>query len=315
MRRSPRKMNFYHNRHRSDGKLIEREDRVTTSDFENNYTNTEKNLSNNTIQIPKENYENDDEKYFEDSNKLINTMDILLKSLQKKINIPQKQIIYSSSNIYGDELFKKNTELRNENKILNERLKNLQSQITPTSTNNNINSMSNNININSNQLMIENDHLDYENYQIQNKINKLLLKIKNKKIQNNRKITYLIKTMVDSMEELKILFGYKNNIEDELTEITTESKSDMNEFYEGNSDNYESDKDDYESENEDSKIREQDLYYDNNRNQRIKSTREKNYKDYQILNKINERDDKQRNINMPTPNDNFLYQNLNQNNY
>jgi hypothetical protein len=89
----------------------------------------------------------------------------------------------------------------------------------------------------------------------------------------------------------------------------------MNEFYEGNSDNYESDKDDYESENEDSKIREQDLYYDNNRNQRIKSTREKNYKDYQILNKINERDDKQRNINMPTPNDNFLYQNLNQNNY
>ena len=87
----------------------------------------------------------------------------------------------------------------------------------------------------------------------------------------------------------------------------------MNEFYEGNSDNYESDKDDYESENEDYKIREQYLYYNNNRNQRLNSTREKNYKDYQILNKINERDDKQRNI--PTPNDNFLYQNLNQNNF
>ena len=314
MRRSPRKMNFYHNRHRSDGKLIEREDRVTTSDFENNYTNTEKNLSNNTIQIPKDNYENDDEKYFEDSNKLINTMDILLNSLQKNINIPQKKIINSSPNTYGDELFKENTELRNENKKLNERLKNLQSQITPTSTNNNINSMNNNININSNKLMIENSQLDYENYQIQNKIDKLLLKIKNKKIQNNRKISFLIKTMVDSMDELKSLFGYQNNFEDELTEITTESKSDMNEFYEGNSENYESDKDDYESENEDSKIREQDLYYNNNRNQRVNSAREKNYKDYQILNKINERDDK-RNFIIPTPNDNFLYQNLNQNNY
>ena len=132
-------------------------------------------------------------------------------------------------------------------------------------------------------------------------------------MQNNRKISYLIKTMVDSMDELKSLFGYQNNFEDESMDITTESKSDMNEFYEGNSDNYESDKDDYESENEDYKIREQYLYYNNNRNQRLNSTREKNYKDYQILNKINERDDKQRNI--PTPNDNFLYQNLNQNNF
>ena len=50
MKRSPRKMNYYHNRHSSDGKLKEKEERVTTSDFENDYTNTEKNLSNNTIQ-------------------------------------------------------------------------------------------------------------------------------------------------------------------------------------------------------------------------------------------------------------------------
>ena len=62
MRRSPRKMNFYHNRHRSDGKLIEKEERITTSDLENNYTNTEKNLSNNIIQIPKENKDKDKDK-------------------------------------------------------------------------------------------------------------------------------------------------------------------------------------------------------------------------------------------------------------
>ena len=41
-------MNYVYNRHSSDGKLKEKEERVTTSDFEND--NTEKNLSNNTIQ-------------------------------------------------------------------------------------------------------------------------------------------------------------------------------------------------------------------------------------------------------------------------
>ena len=67
MKRSPRKMNYYHNRHSSDGKLKEKEERVTTSDFENDYTKTEKNLSNSTIQ--KEN--NNEEKYFKDSKQLI----------------------------------------------------------------------------------------------------------------------------------------------------------------------------------------------------------------------------------------------------
>ena len=41
-------MNYVHNRHSSDSKLKEKEERVTTSDFENG--NSEKNLSNNTIQ-------------------------------------------------------------------------------------------------------------------------------------------------------------------------------------------------------------------------------------------------------------------------
>ena len=114
-------MNFYHNRHRSDGKLIEREERVTTSDFENYYTNTEKNLSNNTIQIQKDN-EIDDEKYFEDSNKLINSMEILLESLQLNLNNPQKNII-SSLNTSNNELYKEKRELLKEKEKLTEKYK------------------------------------------------------------------------------------------------------------------------------------------------------------------------------------------------
>ena len=310
MRKSPRKMNFYHNRHRSDGKLIEREERVTTSDFENYYTNTEKNLSNNTIQIQKDN-EIDDEKYFEDSNKLINSMELLLESLQLNLNNPQKNIS-SSLNTSNNELYKEKKELLKEKEILTEKFKFLQSQNTPISTNNNIN---NNNKKYYNKLKDQYNKLQFENEELKRKIYKSKIEInKNKEIQKFAQLNSISRKIIDSMEDLKMLILPKNNFEDEFSDITSESKSNINDFYEGNYYNDESDEKEFEEENEDSRIREQDLYFKNNKIQKINSTREKNYKDYQILSKMNDRDKKQRNNIIPSPGDNYLYQNFNKNN-
>ncbi len=298
MKRSPRKMNFYHNRHRSDGKLIEKEERITTSDLENNYTNTEKNLSNNIIQIPKENNE---EKYFEDSNKLIDSMEKLLNSFQIKLKIPQKNIITLSSNTFNNDIYKENIELRKEQKTLKERLKYLEN--TPISTNYNSNNKV--ININIEKLMDKNLQLDYENDHLMKKIEKLKIKNKKKKIKNSERMNLIIKNIFNNFDELKYLLKPKINFEEEFSQTTTESN--INEYYEDNYYNYE----DYES--DDSKIRE-NIFFNKNRNQKINSMREKNLKDYQILDKINDRDDKQRNTIIPSSGDNFLYQNLNQDN-
>ena len=298
MKRSPRKMNFYHNRHRSDGKLIEKEERITTSDLENNYTNTEKNLSNNIIQIPKENNE---EKYFEDSNKLIDSMEKLLNSFQTKLKIPQKNIITLSSNTFNNDIYKENIELRKEQKTLKERLKYLEN--TPISTNYNSNNKV--ININIEKLMDKNLQLDYENDHLMKKIEKLKIKNKKKKIKNSERMNLIIKNIFNNFDELKYLLKPKINFEEEFSQTTTESN--INEYYEDNYYNYE----DYES--DDSKIRE-NIFFNKNRNQKINSMREKNLKDYQILDKINDRDDKQRNTIIPSSGDNFLYQNLNQDN-
>ena len=298
MKRSPRKMNFYHNRHRSDGKLIEKEERITTSDLENNYTNTEKNLSNNIIQIPKENNE---EKYFEDSNKLIDSMEKLLNSFQTKLKIPQKNIITLSSNTFNNDIYKENIELRKEQKTLKERLKYLEN--TPISTNYNSNNKV--ININIEKLMDKNLQLDYENDHLMKKIEKLKIKNKKKKIKNSERMNLIIKNIFNNFDELKYLLKPKINFEEEFSQTTTESN--INEYYEDNYYNYE----DYES--DDSKIRE-NIFFNKNRNQKINSMREKNLKDYQILDKINDIDDKQRNTIIPSSGDNFLYQNLNQDN-
>ena len=298
MKRSPRKMNFYHNRHRSDGKLIEKEERITTSDLENNYTNTEKNLSNNIIQIPKENNE---EKYFEDSNKLIDSMEKLLNSFQIKLKIPQKNIITLSSNTFNNDIYKENIELRKEQKTLKERLKYLEN--TPISTNYNSNNKV--ININIEKLMDKNLQLDYENDHLMKKIEKLKIKNKKKKIKNSERMNLIIKNIFNNFDELKYLLKPKINFEEEFSQTTTESN--INEYYEDNYYNYE----DYES--DDSKIRE-NIFFNKNRNQKINSMREKNLKDYQILDKINDIDDKQRNTIIPSSGDNFLYQNLNQDN-
>ena len=302
MKRSPRKMNFYHNRHRSDGKLIEKEERITTSDLENNYTNTEKNLSNNIIQIPKENNE---EKYFEDSNKLIDSMEKLLNSFQIKLKIPQKNIITLSSNTFNNDIYKENIELRKEQKTLKERLKYLEN--TPISTNYNSNNKV--ININIEKLMDKNLQLDYENDHLMKKIEKLKIKNKKKKIQNIEKMNLIIKNMFNDFDELKYLLIPEINFEEEFSEITTESKSNINDFY---CENDESEEKEYESDNDDSKFR-GNILFNNNRNQKLNSTREKNYKDYHILQKINDRDDKQRNTIIPCQEDNFLCQNLNHN--
>ena len=298
MKRSPRKMNFYHNRHRSDGKLIEKEERITTSDLENNYTNTEKNLSNNIIQIPKENNE---EKYFEDSNKLIDSMEKLLNSFQIKLKIPQKNIITLSSNTFNNDIYKENIELRKEQKTLKERLKYLEN--TPISTNYNSNNKV--ININIEKLMDKNLQLDYENDHLMKKIEKLKINNKKKKIKNSERMNLIIKNIFNNFDELKYLLKPKINFEEEFSQTTTESN--INEYYEDNYYNYE----DYES--DDSKIRE-NIFFNKNRNQKINSMREKNLKDYQILDKINDIDDKQRNTIIPSSGDNFLYQNLNQDN-
>ena len=291
MKRSPRKMNFYHNRHRSDGKLIEKEERITTSDLENNYTNTEKNLSNNIIQIPKENNE---EKYFEDSNKLIDSMEKLLNSFQIKLKIPQKNIITLSSNTFNNDIYKENIELRKEQKTLKERLKYLEN--TPISTNYNSNNKV--ININIEKLMDKNLQLDYENDHLMKKIEKLKIKNKKKKIKNSERMNLIIKNIFNNFDELKYLLKPKINFEEEFSQTTTESN--INEYYEDNYYNYE----DYES--DDSKIRE-NIFFNKNRNQKINSMREKNLKDYQILDKINDIDDKQRNTIIPSSGDNFLY--------
>ena len=177
MKRSPRKMNFYHNRHRSDGKLIEKEERITTSDLENNYTNTEKNLSNNIIQIPKENNE---EKYFEDSNKLIDSMEKLLNSFQIKLKIPQKNIITLSSNTFNNDIYKENIELRKEQKTLKERLKyllkpkiNFEEEFSQTTTESNINEY------------YEDNYYNYEDYESDDsKIRENIFFNKNRKIKN-----------------------------------------------------------------------------------------------------------------------------------
>ena len=287
MKRSPRKMNFYHNRHRSDGKLIEKEERITTSDLENNYTNTEKNLSNNIIQIPKENNE---EKYFEDSNKLIDSMEKLLNSFQIKLKIPQKNIITLSSNTFNNDIYKENIELRKEQKTLKERLKYLEN--TPISTNYNSNNKV--ININIEKLMDKNLQLDYENDHLMKKIEKLKIKNKKKKIKNSERMNLIIKNIFNNFDELKYLLKPKINFEEEFSQTTTESN--INEYYEDNYYNYE----DYES--DDSKIRE-NIFFNKNRNQKINSMREKNLKDYQILDKINDRDDKQRNTIIPSSGD------------
>ena len=259
MRRSPRKMNFYHNRHRSDGKLIEKEERITTSDLENNYTNTEKNLSNNIIQIPKENNE---EKYFEDSNKLIDSMEKLLNSFQIKLKIPQKNIITLSSNTFNNDIYKENIELRKEQKTLKERLKYLEN--TPISTNYNSNNKV--ININIEKLMDKNLQLDYENDHLMKKIEKLKIKNKKKKIKNSERMNLIIKNIFNNFDELKYLLKPKINFEEEFSQTTTESN--INEYYEDNYYNYE----DYES--DDSKIRE-NIFFNKNRNQKINSMREK----------------------------------------
>ena len=298
MKRSPRKMNFYHNRHRSDGKLIEKEERITTSDLENNYTNTEKNLSNNIIKIPKE---GDEEKYFEDSNKLIDSMEKLLNSFQIKLKIPQKNIITLSSNTFNNDIYKENIELRKEQKTLKERLKYLEN--TPISTNYNSNNKV--ININIEKLMDKNLQLDYENDHLMKKIEKLKINNKKKKIKNSERMNLIIKNIFNNFDELKYLLKPKINFEEEFSQTTTESN--INEYYEDNYYNYE----DYES--DDSKIRE-NIFFNKNRNQKINSMREKNLKDYQILDKINDIDDKQRNTIIPSSGDNFLYQNLNQDN-
>ena len=287
MKRSPRKMNFYHNRHRSDGKLIEKEERITTSDLENNYTNTEKNLSNNIIKIPKE---NDEEKYFEDSNKLIDSMEKLLNSFQTKLKIPQKNIITLSSNTFNNDIYKENIELRKEQKTLKERLKYLEN--TPISTNYNSNNKV--ININIEKLMDKNLQLDYENDHLMKKIEKLKIKNKKKKIKNSERMNLIIKNIFNNFDELKYLLKPKINFEEEFSQTTTESN--INEYYEDNYYNYE----DYES--DDSKIRE-NIFFNKNRNQKINSMREKNLKDYQILDKINDRDDKQRNTIIPSSGD------------
>ena len=298
MRKSPRKMNFYHNRHRSDGKLIEKEERITTSDLENNYTNTEKNLSNNIIKIPKE---GDEEKYFEDSNKLIDSMEKLLNSFQIKLKIPQKNIITLSSNTFNNDIYKENIELRKEQKTLKEILKYLEN--TPISTNYNSNNKV--ININIEKLMDKNLQLDYENDHLMKKIEKLKINNKKKKIKNSERMNLIIKNIFNNFDELKYLLKPKINFEEEFSQTTTESN--INEYYEDNYYNYE----DYES--DDSKIRE-NIFFNKNRNQKINSMREKNLKDYQILDKINDIDDKQRNTIIPSSGDNFLYQNLNQDN-
>ena len=287
MKRSPRKMNFYHNRHRSDGKLIEKEERITTSDLENNYTNTEKNLSNNIIQIPKENNE---EKYLEDSNKLIDSMEKLLNSFQTKLKIPQKNIITLSSNTFNNDIYKENIELRKEQKTLKERLKYLEN--TPISTNYNSNNKV--ININIEKLMDKNLQLDYENDHLMKKIEKLKIKNKKKKIKNSERMNLIIKNIFNNFDELKYLLKPKINFEEEFSQTTTESN--INEYYEDNYYNYE----DYES--DDSKIRE-NIFFNKNRNQKINSMREKNLKDYQILDKINDIDDKQRNTIIPSSGD------------
>ncbi len=290
-------MNYYHNRHSSDGKLKEKEERVTTSDFENDYTNTEKNLSNNTIQ--KEN--NNEEKYFKDSKQLINSMEKLLNSLGNNLNIPQKNIISLNSNTFNNDnykdIYKENGELRKEQKKLKEKLKYLEN--TPISTNNNSNKL-NNINIE--KLMEKNFQLDYENDNLMKKIEKLKIKNKKKKIQNIEKMNLIIKNMFNDFDELKFLLIPEINFEEEFSEITTESKSNINDFY---YENDESEEKEYESDNDDSKFR-GNILLNNNRNQKLNSTREKNYKDYNILQKINDRDDKQRNTIIPCQEDNFL---------
>ena len=304
MKRSPRKMNYYHNRHSSDGKLKEKEEIVTTSDFENDYTNTEKNLSNNTIQ--KEN--NNEEKYFKDSKQLINSMEKLLNSLGNNLNIPQKNIISLNSNTFNNDnykdIYKENGELKKKKKKLKEKLKYLEN--TPISTNNNSNKL-NNINIE--KLMEKNFQLDYENDNLMKKIEKLKIKNKKKKIQNIEKMNLIIKNMFNDFDELKYLLIPEINFEEEFSEITTESKSNINDFY---CENDESEEKEYESDNDDSKFR-GNILFNNNRNQKLNSTREKNYKDYHILQKINDRDDKQRNTIIPCQEDNFLCQNLNHN--
>ena len=115
--------------------------------------------------------------------------------------------------------------------------------------------------------------------------------------------------MFNDFDELKYLLIPEINFEEEFSEITTESKSNINDFY---CENDESEEKEYESDNDDSKFR-GNILFNNNRNQKLNSTREKNYKDYHILQKINDRDDKQRNTIIPCQEDNFLCQNLNHN--
>ena len=137
------------------------------------------------------------------------------------------------------------------------------------------------------------------------KIEKLKIKNKKKKIKNSERMNLIIKNIFNNFDELKHLLKPKINFEEEFSQTTTESN--INEYYEDNYYNYE----DYES--DDSKIRE-NIFFNKNRNQKINSMREKNLKDYQILDKINDIDDKQRNTIIPSSGDNFLYQNLNQDN-
>ena len=228
-------------------------------------------------------------------------MEKLLNSFQIKLKIPQKNIITLSSNTFNNDIYKENIELRKEQKTLKERLKYLEN--TPISTNYNSNNKV--ININIEKLMDKNLQLDYENDHLMKKIEKLKINNKKKKIKNSERMNLIIKNIFNNFDELKYLLKPKINFEEEFSQTTTESN--INEYYEDNYYNYE----DYES--DDSKIRE-NIFFNKNRNQKINSMREKNLKDYQILDKINDIDDKQRNTIIPSSGDNFLYQNLNQDN-
>lgn len=227
MKRSQHKINYHGNRHKSDGLLLEdkpHDERLSTSDFENNLILTDKNmcLNNNN-----ENYLN--EKYAETSNKLIDSLNSLLINFSQPLKHPTKSAVFDKANNRMNlQLNDEDLKLSQENLRLQEKINKIMHLKAKTSGNirSNEDEYFSAYNENPTQqdlmkLLNENLRLVNENEYLRKQISNIKTIKNNNSNNNNNTMTNnskyhmdcLIQSMLGGMKELVYLLD-NNNIED-----------------------------------------------------------------------------------------------------